>query len=182
MKNSIRRIYISKREKLSPEFICMTGDAILNVFKTTFLVSFNKFMAYMPIKNEAPLNDITRYLISNGKTVSVPLTNINDLLTPIIFNDFSNTVLGKYNIPEPKEKNPMDPEKIEVVFVPGVVFDKTGHRIGYGKGCYDRFLADGKFIKIGVCYEFQITSTLTEIEEHDVKMDYLLTEKTFYEV
>lgn len=182
MKNSLREIYISKRKNLLPDFITNSGYKIVDIYKTSFLTGLNNFMSYIPIKNEAPVNELNRALINNGKTVSVPLTENNDSLTPVIYSDFNNTVLGKYNIPEPKVKNIMDPNEIEVVFVPGVVFDKSGNRIGYGKGCYDRFLGKGTYIKIGVCYEFQIVDNISSIENYDVKMDYLLTEKDLYEV
>ena len=182
MKNSLRKIYLSKRNKLTSEFINLCSSKMLSVYKNSFLNKSNIFMSYMPIKNEAPVNLINNYLKNNGKIVSVPITNFDYTLSSILFNGFSNTVLGKYNVPEPKDKTPLDPDLIEVVLIPGLVFDKTGNRIGYGKGCYDSFLANGTFVKVGVCYEFQIIDGITMAEEHDVTMDYLLTEKALYEI
>jgi 5-formyltetrahydrofolate cyclo-ligase len=60
--------------------------------------------------------------------------------------------------------------------VPGVVFDEYGNRIGYGGGYFDKLLSNVEAIKIGLSYEFQVLKHIPH-EEHDVKMDYILTEK-----
>jgi 5-formyltetrahydrofolate cyclo-ligase len=64
----------------------------------------------------------------------------------------------------------------EVFLVPGVAFTETGVRLGRGKGYYDRYLENHSGLKIGLCFEFQILSELAR-EDHDVLMDYLVTEK-----
>jgi len=176
MKNFLRRI------NLSPEFINNAGKGISSSFSKSSISKFNNYMAYYPIKSEAPVLPLIKYLIDNNKNVSIPSTKNDNSLIPVYFSDFNNITLGKYNIPEPEKKVPMDPKSIEVVFVPGVVFHRTGLRIGYGKGCYDRFLSESTYIKIGVCYEFQFSEVIAKKEKHDVIMDYLLTEKALYEV
>ncbi len=182
MKASIRKINIIKRNDLSPEFIKEAGEGILNAFLNSGLQKKKSFMAYYPINNEAPIIPLLKRLLTDGKELSLPSVNKNDKIDPICFSDFINVTLGKYNIPEPSEGKNVNPDDIEVVLVPGVAFDNLGVRMGYGKGYYDRFLAESDFIKIGACYEFQISDIPLPTESHDIKMDYLLTEKKLYEV
>ncbi|OGV33239.1 MAG: 5-formyltetrahydrofolate cyclo-ligase [Lentisphaerae bacterium GWF2_45_14] len=86
---------------------------------------------------------------------------------------------GAFNIPEPGEKSPLlqqrDYENM-VWLVPGVAFDKTGSRLGRGKAVYDRLLGIKPRLTIGVLYECQLCESVP-CEEHDVKMDMLVTEK-----
>ena len=79
-------------------------------------------------------------------------------------------------MPEPQGKTTIAPESLDLVVVPGVGFDRQGHRIGYGLGYYDRTLstcANAKFV--GLAYSFQVVERLPE-EKHDIRLDYLVTE------
>lgn len=69
--------------------------------------------------------------------------------------------------------------KPEVIIVPGLMFDKKGGRLGRGMGCFDKYLALNKALKIGVCSEEQITEKLT-LESHDVLMDVVITDQNIY--
>lgn len=95
--------------------------------------------------------------------------------------DASNRGFAKnaYGIYEPDEAcaNHILPRDIRIVLVPGVGFTESGARLGYGGGYYDRWLAQPEVTatRIGVCYEAQVGSMLP-IADHDVKMQYLLTE------
>ena len=70
-----------------------------------------------------------------------------------------------------------------MVIVPGIVFDKNGHRIGYGYGYYDRFFhkLDANVKKIGFAFDFQVVDKIPE-EQHDVPMDVVITEKRVLKV
>ena len=71
-----------------------------------------------------------------------------------------------------------NPDKLDLVIVPGIAFDKKGHRIGYGYGYYDRFLKTikKKAVKIGLAFDFQLIESIPE-EEHDVPMNIVVTDK-----
>ena len=182
MKNSLRRIYIKKRKKCSPDFIEKAGEGIAEKFLSSHLLNKKSYMIYYPINNEAPVMNLAKRLFERGKILTFPVTTEDDSIKPAQLIDFSNFSEGKYKIPEPEDKNFINPNQIEIVFVPGVVFDRSGGRAGYGKGCYDRFLERSAAVKIGVCYEFQIHKTQLVMEQHDIRMDYLLTEEGLYEV
>ena len=83
---------------------------------------------------------------------------------------------NEYAILEPKERI-INNKKIDVIILPGSVFDINGNRIGYGKGYYDKYIKSLNYnpLKIGVCYDFQLLDTIPT-ETHDVKMDIILTE------
>lgn len=102
---------------------------------------------------------------------------INYLLT-------DQTVIKKnrWNIPEPVEGIEITNNKLDVVFVPLLAFDKKGHRIGYGKGFYDRFLAACKpdIIKIGLSF-FEPIEEIKEVFENDIPLNYCVTPDKIYE-
>jgi 5-formyltetrahydrofolate cyclo-ligase len=104
------------------------------------------------------------------------LLHVNDALWPRMDGDhirFCEGPLrpGKFDIPEPTgaERRP------DVVIVPGVAFDRRGHRLGYGRGYYDRALAACPSARrIGLCHFFQLVDALPE-EAHDEPVDYIVT-------
>lgn len=84
---------------------------------------------------------------------------------------------GTFGVREPEKCVPfMDFKKIDVAFIPGVAFDKRGHRIGFGGGFFDRFLKKVRCTTIGLAYEFQIVEKVPE-EHYDMAVDYIVTER-----
>jgi 5-formyltetrahydrofolate cyclo-ligase len=87
-------------------------------------------------------------------------------------------VEGEFGIPEPKPEAPAVSKGILkniLWLVPGTAFDFKGGRLGYGRGIFDRLLADAAGIKIGICYDWQIIDAVPS-DEKDVKMDFIVTE------
>lgn len=107
--------------------------------------------------------------------LTVPRVNGKDLET-LRFD--SRTVLkpSAWKVPEPIDDRFVDPEEIDLVIVPLLAFDLRGHRVGYGKGFYDRFLkrcrTDCK--KVGVSF-FPHVENIDDADENDVRLDYCLT-------
>lgn len=85
---------------------------------------------------------------------------------------------GNFGILEPLGDRGVPVAELDLLLVPGVAFDQTGHRLGYGKGYYDRLLQQRSAgcRLVGLCFEFQLVSTLPA-EPHDVRMDLLVTEQ-----
>jgi 5-formyltetrahydrofolate cyclo-ligase len=94
-----------------------------------------------------------------------------------------NTVLRKssYHIPEPVDGIEINENKIDVVFIPLLAYDKLGNRVGYGKGFYDRFLAKCKpeTLKIGLSF-FEAENEISDVNESDIKLDYCVTPNKIY--
>jgi 5-formyltetrahydrofolate cyclo-ligase len=175
-KKKLRDEYLKKRRNLSLEYINECSVRITDVFKTSGFAGINNYMSYLDSDNEIPSGGMNSYILSLGKKLSVPFIDENNCIVPVSLDTDTNLIQGRFRIMVPlhPEKIPFD--IIEAVLVPGIAFDSCGNRIGYGKGYYDEFLKGIRGIKIGCCYSWQVLETIT-CSEHDVPMDYLLTEK-----
>lgn len=129
-------------------------------------------MSYMSFQNEVDTEKINEYIISCGKKLLLPKMLDREIIKPIQYTGrFQKD--NSFGIKEPIGK--IYDGDIDLIIVPGVVFDRDGNRIGYGKGYYDRFLKlYPKAKKISLAYEFQILDSL-EVEEHDEKIDEIIT-------
>lgn len=133
---------------------------------------------YMPIRNEVDTRLALDTCLHNGQRVLLPRVTGKDLLFCNVDNPGQLTK-GCYGIPEPGISCPPVPlSAADLVVVPGVAFDRQGHRIGFGQGFYDRCLAelDKKITLIGLCHDFQIVGELPT-EQHDISMDLLVSEQ-----
>ena len=137
-------------------------------------------MTYLSAFKEVCVDGLTAELIKSGATVAVPVTDPDTSeITPSLLTYLDDVEYGAYGIREPSVISEIPKHKINAVIIPGVGFSKSGARLGFGKGCYDRFLEDFEGLKIGVCYELQLTDELTA-EEHDIPMDMVITERNTY--
>ena len=114
---------------------------------------------------------------SQAKQLFLPRVN-GDILE-ILPYDKNALSEGSFHIKEPIGSDIVDINKIDIVIVPGIAFDKNGNRVGRGKGYYDRLLQSSTTLKIGVCYDFQLLKSI-ECEPHDIKMDIIVTDKQIY--
>ncbi len=86
--------------------------------------------------------------------------------------------LGSFGVLEPDTQSPVvDHHHIQGLLIPGVAFNKDGHRLGKGKGYYDKALQHFSGLKVGICFDFQISERTLPVEEHDMRMDFLITDK-----
>jgi 5-formyltetrahydrofolate cyclo-ligase len=139
--------------------------------------------AYFPLEGEPSTLPLLESLAAAGVKTALPVTG--KLGTPLVFRLWrpgEPTVQGKMAIEEPlaaaQEAAP------DLLFVPLAAFDRSGHRLGYGAGFYDRTLtslrAQKPICAVGVAYASQ---ELPEIpnEAHDESLDYVLTEHELIE-
>jgi len=133
-------------------------------------------MLYYPLKDEL---DVLSLLDDKSKTFYFPRVDGDDLIV-CKFDGFSDFKNASFGINEPFSDNVVDDLSIlDLIVVPGVAFDCSRNRIGRGKGFYDRFLKKLEFFdceSVALCFDFQIFEKLA-VEEHDVKMDYLICDK-----
>jgi len=133
---------------------------------------------YASFRSEVPTGGIIHHALSAGKEVLLPAVGRHGLVFRRISSE-TDLVQGSYGIREPGQSSPeVEPEAIDLFVIPGVAFDMHGHRVGYGKGYYDRtlhrFEYGGKLI--GLCYDFQLVDVIAG-EPHDVIMDRVITER-----
>ena len=129
---------------------------------------------YLPYNQEVRTVPMLEQAIRDGKRVAVPKC-YGEEMRFIYINDFVAEVAPGYaNIPEPIADSPVADDKTALVLMPGLAFDPQGHRIGYGGGFYDRFLAEEpNHPTLALCYGFQMVEHL-ETEEFDIPVNQVL--------
>ena|SRR3989338_208636 len=182
MKHSIRQQILEKRDCLSKEEVTEKSQKIIENLKATkeYRTS-SSILFYVSFNNEVSTVELIKELLKNKeKKVLVPYVEKNNpLLQVSLLEDFNDLEKGTYSILEPKKEKikKTDVKKIGIVLVPGIAFDKKGHRIGYGHGYYDRFLRtlDKKAVKVGLAFDFQVVEKVPK-EGHDVGLDIISAE------
>jgi 5-formyltetrahydrofolate cyclo-ligase len=134
-------------------------------------------LLFAPLPDEVNLWPLLEYALAGGKTVALPRLAVdkNCYAAAQVTDLQRDLVAGAFGIREPAAACAEIPlAKIDLALVPGVGFDPRGHRLGRGKGFYDRLLAEVGGRKCGLALDEQITAALPT-EEHDVGMDVVLT-------
>lgn len=151
--------------------------ATLNLKKIPEYAQAKSVMIYLSAFGEIDTSYIAEELLSGGVKLTVPVTDKGRrVITPCLLSELDELTEGAYGIPEPKCFVPADKTSLDVVIVPGTVFDANGGRMGFGAGYYDRFLSDIGAVRIGLCHDFQLVPD-TYPEPHDAMMNYIVTER-----
>ena len=149
-----------------------------DVFIKENLEAFQKaqtVLFYLPIHGEVDLEPLFQKQ-RKKKQFLLPKVQKNKLSLHYI-SSLDETAPGKFTIREPHQHlKQAKISDIDLILVPGIAFSKNGHRIGYGKGFYDRLLKKSTCPKIGIAYDFQIVNNIPG-EAHDVPMTTIVTEK-----
>lgn len=176
-KNEIRKINKELRNNISKDDVQEKSKRACEIFLNSSLYkNSDTIMIYFPLGNETDTSFIMEKILYDKKTGVLPFTDTNtNEIIPIKFDETTTFKKGAFGILEPAKKTEIMKKAIKVAIIPGVAFDKTGQRVGFGKGYYDRFLKDTNIIKVGFCYDFQIADKIIA-EPFDIKMDYLITE------
>jgi 5-formyltetrahydrofolate cyclo-ligase len=175
-KFEIRKKYKSLRENLTLEQIEDYSLAISNQLLKLNIWDKSFYHIFLTIEEQKEVNTnyILNILAGKDKNIIVSKSNFEDCsMTHYLLTD--NTIIKKnhYNIPEPVDGIEINSSQLDVIFIPLLAFDKLGNRVGYGKGFYDRFLADcnPETIKIGLSF-FEAEKHSIDSLDTDVKLDY----------
>lgn len=138
-------------------------------------------LLYAPINSEIDILPIAREALKQGKQVAFPRSNTADhTMTYHFVQDLSELKSGALGIPEPSADAPVYDPVIDgrdaVCFVPALIYDVGGYRVGYGGGYYDRYLRAFKGSKVGLIYSDLIVKRVPR-GRFDIKVDIMLTEK-----
>ena len=132
-------------------------------------------MAYAAARGELPLGRVLADALAAGKTLVLPRCAGEGVMHGHRVDAPDRLATGAYGILEPGADCPrVEPEKIDLIFVPGTAFDVRGHRIGQGGGYYDRYLNRTRAVRVGVCHDFALLSAVPS-EAHDARMDIVVT-------
>jgi len=183
MKRALKHEIFEKRKALSKEDVKEKSRKIKeNLFSLEEFKKAKNIMFYVSFKNEVGTHEMLKELIAKKeKTIIVPYVLENyPILQLSELKNFDWLESKTFGVLEPRELyiREFNHEKVDLVIVPGIAFDKKGYRIGYGHGYYDRFLKILKkdVKKIGLAFEIQVVDEIPE-EEHDVPVDIVVTEK-----
>ena len=168
-----KRLSLTKQEvdHLSQR-VCKQLDK-LNIWKLKHYHIFISISKY----NELDTSSIINKLKSKQKIIIVPKISNNELVH-VAINDETEFTLNEYGIKEPNDGNHFIIENLDIILIPLLAFDIQGHRVGYGKGYYDRFLklTNNNTLKIGLSF-FDPINKIRDIDNNDIKLDYCVTPK-----
>ncbi len=106
------------------------------------------------------------------------LPRVNGLDLEILPYSRTRTHLGSFRIEEPDGDDTVDITEMDLIIVPAVAYDRTGNRVGRGKGYYDRLLSRAKASTIGVCYDFQLLDeNEIEADPHDIPVKFIVADR-----
>jgi 5-formyltetrahydrofolate cyclo-ligase len=187
-KNEMRRLYKDRRKAIPEPDRLRKDDLLLIRFQQMEIpLEASILLSYWPVREQAEVNVhlMTDYLQFRLPELQIayPVANFTDNTMKIVLTD-NDTSFAKnhYGIAEPVAGEILLPEDIDMVFVPLLVFDEKGYRIGYGKGFYDRFLSHchKEIIKIGFSY-FEPLPAISDIHEFDVPLTIGVSPERLYE-
>lgn len=177
IKSELRQFYRAKRKSIADKEL--KDRRICENFLNSALYTDSKtILCYAALKDEINTDYIIEKALRDGKGVAVPIcTDKNGSMEFYYINSLSELCEGTYGIREP---NPDISIKVDdysgsLCLVPALAFDKSGHRLGYGKGYYDRFIKKFIIISAGLCYN-ELLSDALPAEKHDEAVDFIITE------
>lgn len=182
-KEQLRDSMRKQRRALTQEEVLSHSRKICEkLFTLNCIESSNTVCTFLSAFKEPDTAEIIRLLLKSGKRVAVPVTDEKSITLSLSYIDSTeNLTRGAYGIYEPLSVCPANIGDMDTVLVPALAFDRSGGRMGFGKGYYDKLLANENCIKIGLCYGFQLFDKIPT-EPHDVMMDIIITEKEILEV
>lgn len=178
-KSQLRKKYKQLRDNLTIDEIDDLSILIANNTLKLPIWNYENYHVFLSINEHKEVQTDFLLHILNGKDKNIIISRSDfetRTMTNVLLTD--NVIIKKnqWNIPEPQNGIKINDEMIDVVFVPLLAFDNYGNRVGYGKGFYDKFLANCKpdVIKIGLSY-FEAEEHITDSELHDIKLNYCVT-------
>lgn len=197
MKRTLRNDMREKRDNESKIIRTEWDRQITKRFMTSkFYLQSNYLLCYANFGSEVDTQRIIQRALTDGKKVYAPKIIDSDYMEFYKITKLSDLSISSYGIPEPNESEVyFDPEKLDqenaiaCMVIPGLAFDKKMHRMGYGKGYYDKYLnwqieaskdplCDLLF-KVALCYDFQMMNQVP-VTNDDFKMDCIMTEAATY--
>jgi 5-formyltetrahydrofolate cyclo-ligase len=183
LKKVLRSTYLTKRNSLTTAKLSSDSISIANRLLALPIWHFDYYHLFLPITNkkEIDTSSILSILQGKDKHVIVPKVIDSDHLNHFLLTDSTKFKLSTWGVPEPLDGIPVSPQKLDVVFVPLLAFDRYGNRVGYGKGFYDKFLSECRkdVIKVGISF-FEAENKITDVHKADIKLSYCVTPDHVY--
>ncbi|MDN4166236.1 5-formyltetrahydrofolate cyclo-ligase [Cytophagales bacterium LB-30] len=182
IKADLRKLYTEKRMALKKAELNLWSERIAEQFvrlpESKNAEWVHCFLS-IPEKNEIDTFKLIQKARSEFRKIQFA-TSVTDFTTNTLhtcrFIDTAHLKKNVWGIPEPEPQEPVANELLDIVLVPLLCFDLNGHRVGYGKGFYDRFLAECRpnVLKVGLSF-FTATEDIEDIHAHDIPLDVCIT-------
>lgn len=173
-KTELRREIRARKRAMTEEEIETRSAKLAQLFFASEAYQKAKTIyGYLPYNQEVRTVPMLERALKDGKKVAVPKV-YGDEMKFLYLDDLNAVAMGYAGIPEPIADEPVAQDETALVLMPGLAFDPQGHRIGYGGGFYDKFLAaEPNHPTLALCYEFQMLPKL-DVEDHDIPVDTVL--------
>ena len=183
-KKQLRVEFKNRRNNLTLEEIDNYSIQIANLIAKLPIWDHSFYHVFLSIKSLREVNTEPLLAILSGKDKNIIVSKTDfeaRIMTHILLQDSTVLKLNSHNIPEPVNGIEIRNKEIEVVFIPLVAFDNLGNRVGYGKSFYDVFLNECSktTLKIGLSL-FKAAESITDIQTHDIPLDYCITPNKVY--
>ncbi len=183
LKKDLRTHYLDLRNSVSAENLAEASADIANQALNLPIWGHSCYHIFLHTakKNEIDTLPMLSLLQGRDKEVVVPKIAPENRLEHFLLTDQTRLKPNAWGIPEPVNGIPVPLSRIDVIFVPLLAFDLRGHRVGYGKGYYDRFLSGCRAdsIKVGLSL-FPPVDRISDINDADIPLDYCLTPERVY--
>ena len=184
LKKELRQKYKVLRQNLSEENIEEWSLQIANQLIRLDIWQHSFYHLFLPIESQKEVNTeyILQVLAGKDKNIVLSKSDFSTReMTHFLLTDNTTIKKNAYDIPEPIDGLEVPVSKIDVVFVPLLAFDEKGNRVGYGKGFYDKFLAECKpeILKIGVSF-FEPENIISDVLNTDIQLDLCITPTKVY--
>lgn len=177
MKKDLRKILKKQRRCISDK---STSDQRIRnyLMESDIFKNADAILFYAALDDEINIDECIDFALSKGKKAALPVCLDDNGNMKFYYIDSLNDIqTGYFGVREPDTDICREVTDFNntICIVPGIVYDKNGYRLGYGKGYYDRFLENYSFISVGLCYNELIIDALP-IGEYDVPVNYIITQ------
>ena len=179
-KRSLRQQILARRRALShDQWLTSSRIAQRRLIALEEFAQADCIALYAPVHNETDTADILEAAFAAGKRVLYPAVCGERMVFRQV-EELQSLAEGSFGILEPCPTGiDHHADEPDLIVVPGVAFDPHGHRVGYGKGYYDRFLQHpGRTAHlVGLCHDFQLIDGAISADEHDIRMELIVTDR-----
>jgi 5-formyltetrahydrofolate cyclo-ligase len=187
IKKELRKIYKEQRLGIASKEKLKWDDLMLIQFQQFDFGNAQTLLTYWPMTHSNEPNthlysSYLRHTIPNLQMAYPVVDLVTGIMHAILINEETVYHTSAYGITEPKEGAIVSPIDIDIIFVPQLIYDKQGFRVGFGKGYYDKFLVQCRddAVTIGFNY-FEPINKIEDVNEFDIPLNYCITPQTIYE-
>jgi 5-formyltetrahydrofolate cyclo-ligase len=176
-KATLRSRLRAELKSLSPEARAASADLCARIQASPAWQNARAVLLFFPVPSEPDIAPLLADALAAGKLLALPRFNAaaNAYEAVRVIDTVRELATGPFQVREPVAACPVVPlNRLDLALVPGLGFDARGHRLGRGKGHYDRLLAGFTGMKIGVAFDFQIVDEVP-CEAHDIALDAVVT-------